>query len=241
MRKILYCTSPALAGEVGERSETGEGGARGTTLSRVARPRRSWSEPRRPKTLTSPDVHSRRTSVRRPARQHRPDRVHDLIGRGINLIVPKLHHLPPLCLQPSRAPRVIRGACLRMLAAVEFDDQLMPHTGKIHDERPDWMLPAKLARFQPSPAQQEPQPMFDLGHIASQRPSVSVCHGRSLRKMGKQTIATGTPLPLFAGEVGKRSETGEGAARATTLTRVAARLDLSRQRGRGKGRNGGQP
>jgi GNAT superfamily N-acetyltransferase len=34
------------------------------------------------------------------------------------------------------------------------------------------------------------------------------------------------PLPLLAGEVGKRSETGEGGARVSTLTRVASRLDL---------------
>ena len=33
--------------------------------------------------------------------------------------------------------------------------------------------------------------------------------------------AHSTPLPLFAGEVGERSETGEGFACCTTLTRVA--------------------
>jgi hypothetical protein len=37
------------------------------------------------------------------------------------------------------------------------------------------------------------------------------------------------PLPLFAGEVGERSETGEGGARGTTLTRVAPLHDLSRE------------
>jgi len=36
--------------------------------------------------------------------------------------------------------------------------------------------------------------------------------------------------PALAGEVGKRSETGEGAARGTTLTRVAPIRDLSRKK-----------
>jgi len=37
-----------------------------------------------------------------------------------------------------------------------------------------------------------------------------------------KAAGTRTPLPLFAGEVGERSETGEGFAYCTTLTRVAS-------------------
>jgi len=37
------------------------------------------------------------------------------------------------------------------------------------------------------------------------------------------------PRPLLAGEVGERSETGEGLAGCTTLTRVATLRDLSRE------------
>ena len=60
--------------------------------------------------------------------------------------------------------------------------------------------------------------------------------GMTIARMRRERDRPALTSPALAGEVGERSDTGEGGARGTTLTLGASRLDLSRQRGRGKGR-----
>jgi hypothetical protein len=45
--------------------------------------------------------------------------------------------------QEGRAPRIDVGRG-RMLATIELDDQVMLGAAEVDNERPDWMLPAKL-------------------------------------------------------------------------------------------------
>ena len=79
-----------------------------------------------------------------------------------------------------------------------------------------------------------PGVVFQAGSLAARLDDDLSNHETSVRwpKRGHHCVVR-TPLPRFAGEVAERSETGEGGARGTTLTLVASRLDLSRNRGRG--------
>jgi hypothetical protein len=58
---------------------------------------------------------------------------------------------------------------LRMLSAVDFNDQRSLVTNKIDNEAPDRCLPPEAETAQPMSAQRRPKTLLGVGHIASQR------------------------------------------------------------------------
>jgi hypothetical protein len=223
MSRVTH-TSPALAGEVGERSETGEGGARGTTFTRVASAPRLG--PLRGPSPQAGEVYTAAASTRSIATQHFPDRVYHRLRCGVDVVVPESHHTPPLRLQPRCPPRVIRRPRFRMLPAIQLDDQPVLNASEVDNKWSNGMLPAELPPIRPSTMQQKPKPTFDVRQVPPQGTCVLVRRRHNLGAIGKQPVADRTPLPLFAGEVEARGDKGESRAASTTLTRLATLADL---------------
>ena len=80
------------------------------------------------------------------------------------ILIPKSHHAIPSFLEYSSTPRIVLLVHL-MLRTVQLDHEFHLHTTKIHDERPDRMLPAKLEILQLASAQIRPQPPLGIGGI----------------------------------------------------------------------------
>jgi hypothetical protein len=61
---------------------------------------------------------------------------------GQYLVVPKAQHQPATLLQELVAPIMFARLCV--LPAIRFDRDRQRWTGKIEDERRDWMLPTEM-------------------------------------------------------------------------------------------------
>jgi hypothetical protein len=82
------------------------------------------------------------------------DRLDDTTSVGKHVVVPEANHAPTLSFEKSRAT-LVRGVS-GVLAAIDFDDEVMLRAGEIDDEAADRMLAAKPVSGQPTIAQCRP-------------------------------------------------------------------------------------
>ncbi len=58
-------------------------------------------------------------------------------------MIPESKNGVALFFQPRRSVPVLEGL-IEMVSTIQFHDQAMLETAKIHNKRPKWLLPAKL-------------------------------------------------------------------------------------------------
>ncbi len=87
--------------------------------------------------------------------------VQNIVGIAKDIVIPEPEHAPSLALQPG-CSAFIRMA-LRVLPAIDLDNQSVGDTGEIRDERTDRMLAAEFMLFQSAIAECFPEPAFRFG------------------------------------------------------------------------------
>ena len=102
--------------------------------------------------------------------------------------VPESHHLETFFFEKPRSCRIIgQSSWLRVLAAVEFNDQVPFETNKIDNIDSDRLLAAKFVRVEAAIPKREPELAFDLRLFAAQPP-------------GQFVFQQGVPLTRFRAE-----------------------------------------
>ncbi len=82
-------------------------------------------------------------------------------------MIPKPENSPSVAFQIVGAPIIRFGVC-GMLAAIEFDDELLLCACEVGNKRPDGFLASELAAPQLSVAQMAPEASFCVGHVFAQ-------------------------------------------------------------------------
>jgi len=104
--------------------------------------------------------------VRGPLFAQRPhDRLQYVIGANQRIVIPEPHHTETRLAQ-IRRPLLVIGLPIRMLAAIQFHDQLLLHATEVRVIPRHGMLPAKLhAKLRR--AQARPQLALGVGLVAA--------------------------------------------------------------------------
>src|ERR1043165_4692030 len=113
----------------------------------------------------------------------------DAISIGQNIRIPEAENPVAFRLEPTIALDV--AFVLRVLSAVDFDDQVSLVTDEIDNEAPNGRLPAEAKAAQPMSAQRRPSTLLSGGHLAPQ------CLGACALKSHDRPMGGGllTPLP----------------------------------------------
>jgi hypothetical protein len=97
------------------------------------------------------------------------DVLNDCIGGSRHLVVPDPNDAPAIAFEPGCAPLI--GFAVRVLAAVDFDDEAVSYRNEVRDVRSDRALAAEFISRQPAISQDQPQPMLGVGGFTAQFPS----------------------------------------------------------------------
>src|SRR5581483_6567333 len=91
-----------------------------------------------------------------------------------HLIIPEPHHAKPLIFEPT-GPHAV-GLIVGMLAAIDFDNKMFLEAHEIDDIFSNHRLSFELRPFETMRTQKIPKPPLGVGHVASERFRLSVCH-----------------------------------------------------------------
>jgi hypothetical protein len=124
-----------------------------------------------------------------------------------NIVVPKSHDAIAFGCEIRIAPNV--GRILRVLSAIDFNDQIFLAAHEVDDERANRLLPHKLVSAQPPVAQSEPELSFGVSLLTAKTslnadfPAVRTSH-LACPSPASRPSAVRHPLPASRGE-GKKS------------------------------------
>ena len=90
------------------------------------------------------------------------NRLRHRIGMSQDFVVPESQHAIAASLQPATTIHVVRDL-LCVLAAIDFDNHPALETHKVHDERADGLLPAKLHAGELTALELLPQALLGFG------------------------------------------------------------------------------
>ena len=106
-------------------------------------------------------------------------------GVGEDFIVPKPEHPEAVALKTQGSLTILcRAALMRMLAAVNFDNEFGVEATEISNVRTNRNLPAEFEALETPVAQQRPQPPLRIGLIAPEETRARYAH-----KVGPLTLA----------------------------------------------------
>jgi hypothetical protein len=94
--------------------------------------------------------------------QRRRDTLEHAVYILDQVAVPEAKHTPAMLFQHRGAALVI-WLTQRVLAAVEFDREMLIDTGEVNNERPNGHLSPELVTERPTVAQLQPETAFDVG------------------------------------------------------------------------------
>jgi hypothetical protein len=177
-----------------------------TPLEGEARPVRSRSNPKGPIAKSGWPGRGRGSrSTQRP-----PNRLHHALGIRQDLVVPTSDHAIAAALEPGG----VRRTLLRVLAAVDFDDESCLGTKEVDDVAAYRLLAAEAETIELLAPQLRPQPNLGVGRIDAQLGGEGRRHGGMWRVAPLRTTLHVATLPLkgegenpspFEGEGGRRA------------------------------------
>jgi hypothetical protein len=127
--------------------------------------------------------------------QRLPNRLHHALGIRQDLVVPKSHHAIAAALEPGGARRTF----IRVLAAVDFDDESCLGTKEVDDVAAHRLLAAEAETIELLAPQLRPQPDLGVGRIGAQLAGEDRRHGGMWRVTPPDNAARCHPPPQGGG------------------------------------------
>jgi hypothetical protein len=125
--------------------------------------------------------------------QRPPDDLADYVQLATDFIVPKSQHTVAVRLQPARSRRVFLYP-VRVLTAVDFDDQLALEADEVDNISPEDVLSPKFVAVELAQPQPAPEDPLGVGGVRSQQACELALHSNG-GLIGAQRIVGSLPTP----------------------------------------------